>query len=174
MRRYQLGDEGAFRSLFARYGSPIYRYFLHRTGQADLARDCAQTMWLKLHRSRGTYRPPQPVRPWLYTIAANLRIDGVRSRMRSRETLTHDGSLPEPAQAPDPSTAQDDRDEAVRRALMTLPEDARNVIVLHRYHDLGFAEIATLLGQSESAVKVRAHRAYLQLRKTLLAGRSQG
>lgn len=172
MRRYQLGDEVAFRCLFARYGSPIYRYFLHRTGHADLARDCAQTMWLKLHKSRATYRSPQAVRPWLYAIAANLRIDEARARLRSRETLTRDGSLPEPSLLPAQARPEDDRDEAVRRALMTLPDDARNVIVLHRFHDLGFAEIATLLGQSESAVKVRAHRAYLQLRKTLLSGRN--
>lgn len=169
MLRYQQGDEAAFRLIFARYGAAIYRYFFHRTGRDDVASDCAQTTWLNLHRARASYRPGERLRPWLYAIAANLRIDQVRSRLRSREQLTADGDLPEwPTQSGVTSTA--DRDGAVRRALLSLPDDARHIIILHRWHDLGFAEIAAILGQGESAVKVRAHRAYLQLRKLLTDG----
>ncbi len=166
MQRYQEGEEAAFVSLFARYAGPIYRYFLHRTGHPDLALDCAQATWLKLHRARLSYRRNERVRPWLYAIAANLRVDALRAQLRSRETLTADGVLPEqPAPEPD----SDVRDRAVRRVLLQLPDEVRTVVILHRWHDLGFAEIAAMLGQSESAVKVRAHRAYLQLRELLLA-----
>ena len=166
MQRYQQGDEDAFRCLFARYAGPIYRYFLHRTGRADLALDCAQATWLKLHRARQSYRRDERLRPWLYAIAANLRIDALRSQGRSREALTADGVLPElPVEGPD----AEGRERAVRRALLHLPDEVRTIIILHRWHDLGFAEIAAMLGQSEGAVKVRAHRAYLQLRTLLLA-----
>lgn len=169
MLRYQQGDEAAFRQLFARYGAAIYRYFFHRTGRDDVASDCAQSTWLNLHRARASYRPGERLRPWLYAIAANLRIDQVRSRLRSREQLTADGALPD-WPTPSSMTATADRDGAVRRALLSLPDDARHVIILHRWHDLGFAEIAAILGQGESAVKVRAHRVYLQLRKLLTDG----
>ena len=60
---------------------------------------------------------------------------------------------------------------AVRQALLALPDIYRDVILLHRWHDLGFAEIAEILGLTESTVKVRAYRGYLQLRKTLLAAK---
>ena len=166
MRRYQGGDHEAFRLLFARFGGPIYRYFLHRTGEAALAKDCAQKTWLNVHKARASFNPGKRMRPWLYTIAVNLRADEARSRTRSHELLTADGTLPEPV-----SAHQSEWFAAVRQALLALPDIYRDVILLHRWHDLGFAEIAEILGLTESTVKVRAYRGYLQLRKTLLAAK---
>lgn len=167
MRRYVNGDQPAFTALFTRYTRRIYGYLLHCTGNRVLAEDLAQQTWLRLHHARATFRDGSRVAPWIYTIAANLRRDHARGTLRARESLTADGTAPEPTPAATGSAAAPDRAAAVHQALRALPEGSREVIVLHRWHDLGFAEIAQILGTTESAVKVRAHRGYLKLRELL-------
>jgi RNA polymerase sigma-70 factor (ECF subfamily) len=170
MCAHQRGDERAFPLLFQRYGSRIYSYFVHTTSDRALAEDLLQQTFLTVHRARATFRPQARFAPWLYTIAANLRRTSIRTRVRSHIALTADGQLPEPPPAASPAAAAaaaEDRHEAVRQAVAALPESYRDVILLHRWHELGFAEIADVLGTTEGAVKVRAHRGYLQLREAL-------
>lgn len=167
MLRYQRGEEQAFNVLFARYASRIYRFLLHAVGDRAEAEDLTQHSWLHVIRARDTFRPDHRFRPWLYRIATNLYIDAARARARRGEVLTSDGTLPEGA-GHDPQRPE--RHEAVRRALLQLPEGTREVIILHRWHDLSFAEIGEATGISESAAKVRAHRGYLELRGILMAG----
>lgn len=165
MRSYQRGDETAFQVLFQRHGHRIFRYFVHYTGDRAQAEDLLQQTWLQLHRARARFRPDEPFLPWLYTIAANLRRNSARARARSGADLTRDGELPEP---PPPALGDaEGRDLAVRQAVAALPESYRDVILLHRWHELGFAEIARILGTTEGAVKLRAHRGYLCLRELL-------
>lgn len=162
------GDQPAFTALFTRYTQRIYAYLVHCTGNRALAEDLTQQTWLRVHHARATFRDGARVAPWLYTIAANLRRDHARGSIRSRESLTPDGSAPEPRDpGSDPGSDAADQRAAVHRALSALPETYREVIVLHRWHHLGFAEIAAIYGASESAVKVRAHRGYLKLRELL-------
>lgn len=171
MRRYASGNQKAFRELFARYTARVHGYLLHSTFDRALSEDLAQQTWLRLHQARASFRDGARFAPWIYTIAANLRRDHARSRLRAGESLTRDGTLPEPPEPAGRSAAvlgaERDRDESVQRALRELPEDQREVILLHRWHDLGFAEIAEVLETSEGAVKVRAHRGYVKLREIL-------
>lgn len=162
MQRYLDGDMQAFRALFARHTPRVYGFLLHRTGEAALAEDLTQQTWLRVHAARATFRAGARFRPWLYTIAANLR----RDQLRAHPPEDLPGTLPEPPQEEDPDEARARRD-LLRRALLALPEPYRDVIVLHRYHDLGFAEIAEIVGATEGAVKLRAHRGYLMLREQL-------
>jgi RNA polymerase sigma-70 factor (ECF subfamily) len=166
MQRYASGDKQAFVTLFSRYTGRIFGFLFHSTGDRALAEDLAQQTWLRLHHGRATYRPGARFAPWIYTIAANLRRDHARST--GAERLTEDGLLPEPqANGSAQLSSETDRAVAIQKALQSLPEGHREVIVLHCWHDLGFAEIAEILGTSEGAVKVRAHRSYLQLRELL-------
>ena len=168
MRRYVSVDQHAFTALFTRYTGRIYGYLLHCTGNRALAEDLAQQTWLRLHHARATFRDGARVAPWIYTIAANLHRDHARSHRRAGEELTQDGRAPEPSASPSAKGAPElDRAAAVQAALGSLPEGQRDVIVLHRWHDLGFAEIAEILHTSEAAVKVRAHRGYVKLRELL-------
>ena len=166
MRRYVNGDEQAFMTLFGRYTGRIYGYLLHCTGDRVQAEDLAQQTWLRLHHARSRFDAQGRFAPWIYTIAANLRRDHARGSSRASECLTGDGLTPELAAEP-PSELVTERAEAVQRALYSLPAGFREVIVLHRWHELGFAEIAQILGTTEGAVKVRAHRGYLKLRELL-------
>jgi RNA polymerase sigma-70 factor (ECF subfamily) len=167
MRRYQLGDERAFQTLFGRHAGRVYRYLLYRTGSAPLAEDLTQQAFLQLHQARHRFRSGARLAPWLHTIVANLLRDCQRARGRSREELTADGTLPERAAERDEGS---DQAAQVRRLLQELPEEYREVILLHRYLELELSEIAEVLGTTEGAVKQRAYRAYQMIRERLGRG----
>jgi RNA polymerase sigma-70 factor (ECF subfamily) len=166
MRLYCQGERRAFDELFSRYAGKVHGFLLRRVGQKALADDLLQKTWLRVHQARELYNPDEPFAPWLYTVANNIRRDSARAQMRDRAELTREGTLPEPAveiSAP----ASEDPTERVKQALDQLPDSYREVIVLHRWQELSFAEIAKILGSTEGAVKLRAHRGYLALRKAL-------
>jgi len=163
MRRYRDGDERAFEALFTRHAPRVHGFLLRHVGQRALADDLLQSTWLHVHRARNTFRDGERFTPWLYTIANNLRRDEARRDARDRGELSRDGRLPEPA----PAAPDEELQDRVRAALAAIPESYREVIVLHRWHDLGFVEIARMLGTTEGAVKLRAHRGYLALRDEL-------
>jgi RNA polymerase sigma-70 factor (ECF subfamily) len=142
-----------------------------------VADDLLQTTFLKLHRARADFRAGEPVRPWLFSIAARVRLDEYRRRKHPVELLDEEslGHSPDghgagagggaPSAADGVETAE--RAEQVRAALEALPESQRVIVHLHRFEGLTFAQIATALGTTEGAVKLRAFRAYEKLRVTL-------
>jgi RNA polymerase sigma-70 factor, ECF subfamily len=190
MRRYCAGDERAFEALFARHAGRVHAFLVRHVRDRALADDLLQSAWLHVHRARGTFRDGERFTAWLYTIANNLRRDEGRRRARDQAALSRDGKLPEPSAAASAAAGGigggggggaagaaggggsgaaggGELAERVAAALEALPEQYREVIVLHRWHDLGFAEIARMLGTTEGAVKLRAHRGYLALREAL-------
>lgn len=165
MARYvERDDRQAFRTLFDRYAERLTAYFRRAVGPAE-ATDLVQTTFLHLHRARADYQPTRPLRPWLFAIAANVRRDHLRRRVRRQvEAPTSGPEGPDKPIAPDASTASD---RVVRRALGQLSEPHREVLVLRWYADLSYPEIAAALGATHTAIKVRAHRAMAQLRELL-------
>jgi len=165
MARFCEGERRAFEKLFERYRRPI-RTYLSRLVGVGSAEDLAQATFLSVVRARGRFDRNARFRPWLYTIATNAARDHLR---RHRENVTGDGQLP--SEISDPGGGPASRDEgmerAVQRALGQLPEGQRLAIVMHRFQNFSFAEIAQALDLSESAVKVRAHRGYKRLRELL-------
>lgn len=168
MKAYCDGDGRALRELFRRHAPSLTRTMAMHLGSIGDAQDVVQATFLNLHRARFDFRPESRLRPWLYTIAYNLMRDHYRYRARRPEDLT------EPARYDASSSTERGPDaglldEGVRRALARLPENQRDVIVLHWYEGLSFAEIAEIVGAGRSAVKVRAHRGYTRLRELLEA-----
>src|SRR4030095_289411 len=140
MEAYARGDRPSFERLFERWAAKVYGFLVRHTGDRAHSEDLLQQTWLKVHRARATYRAGEPFAPWLYTIANNTRRDAARQRARAREELTADGA---PAEPPPPPRA-DDPGDRVRAALAELPEGTREVIVMHRWQELSFAEIAAV------------------------------
>jgi len=137
------------------------------TGVSADADDLLQATFLRLHRGRRSFRPEMGLRGWLFTIAARVRRDEARRRFRRASGV--DPSQPEELAAPeagDPLVARE-RACAVRAALARLPDSQREVIYLHRFEEMSFAEIGAVLGTSEGAVKLRAFRGYEKLREEL-------
>ncbi len=166
MLAYTNGDAGAFRELFQRYAPVLLRLCTRQVGRPADAQDLVQQTFLQLHRARRDFRADMRLRPWIMTIALNLARDLLRRRGRRPETQVDEAALPAiPASAP--ADAEADIARRVRLALGTLPREQREVIELHWFEQLSFTEIAGIVGATSGAVRVRAHRGYVTLRKSL-------
>jgi RNA polymerase sigma-70 factor (ECF subfamily) len=164
MLAYVRGDTPAFHELFRRYGPPLLRLMRRDLASSIEAEDLVQQAFLQIHRARNDFDPSRSLRPWVYTIALNLKREYLRSRRR-RPTSPLE-TAPEPGvDAPDPEL--EDRARATRRALRALPDAQREVIELHWFDGLSFQEVAAALGITTSAAKVRAHRGYARLKESL-------
>jgi RNA polymerase sigma factor (sigma-70 family) len=172
MRSYAGGDTRAGGGLFARLAPVVRGFFVRSFGSVAVADDLVQATFLKVHRARGDYDPARPVRPWLFTIAARVKMDELRRRFRAGETGAttvelDQAELPAAGEGAEAEVARARVQAAVVAALAALPESQRTVIQLHRYEGLTFVEIAALLGCTPLAVKLRAFRGYETLRARL-------
>lgn len=180
MARYCDGEARAFEELYAGLAPRILGYLRAMVGEQAAAEDLLQLTFMKLHRSRATYvRGANPV-PWLYTIAHRTCIDEMRRRTRSRVRLSQDGELPHEPTVGITGTAEvegsGEDDAAMARglaALASLPYPLRQAVVLIKIHGHSSAEAASIVGTTAGAIKVRAHRGYVALRRRLLGGAAE-
>lgn len=166
MRAYVAGDEAAFRTLFDRYVPQLMRLARRRLDSDEQAREVVQQTFFQLHVARHDFREGARLRPWLFTIAMNLVREHHRRRGRRRETSLEPQlhAAPAPARGP---VESEQRAARLRAALRKLPESQREVVELHWFREMPFAEVAGVVGASEVAVRVRAHRAYRRLEAIL-------
>ena len=169
MEAYVAGDAEAFERLFRALAPSVHAFFVRSVGRGPVAEDLVQTTFLKLHGARRSWRRGERLRPWVFTIAGRVRIDWLRRQGRAEEEEESDDEVADPDARGDPvgGLLAHERAERVRAALDSLAEPRRVVIYLHRFEELGFAEIGRVLGISEGAAKLRAFRAYGQLRSAL-------
>jgi RNA polymerase sigma-70 factor (ECF subfamily) len=174
MERYCDGDTSAFRALYALAAPRLLAYLTCLTRDRPLAEELLQQTFVKLHQARASYlRGADPI-PWLYTIAHRTCLDEIRRSKRSRVKLAREGdSLPEAAATlrGDPEGTEPEFDEEtiaiVLEALERLPEIHRVAVVLTKIQGKSTAEAAEILGTTQGAVKLRAHRGYVMLREML-------
>src|SRR6266849_1082310 len=163
MERYQQADPEAPAALVAALSPALLRFFRGQVASREQADDLLQETWLRIHRVRHTYRPGEPVLPWVYAIARRVRVDGYR---RTRRITMHEivmEVLPErPAQV-------EPRDllPAFDTLVATLPESQREVVTMLKVGGLSLEEVARATSSTVGAVKQKAHRAYERLRKLL-------
>jgi RNA polymerase sigma factor (sigma-70 family) len=166
MVRFCRGDEVAFGVLYDRYAPQLETFLRRLVRDQTLAEDLLQTTFLSFVRARGRYVATAGLRAWIFSIAANAGRDALRRRGARREEalgpeLGDVGGASVPMS--DPPLAR-----AIEEALRQLPEDQREAVLLHKMHGLSFPEVASALGTTVGAAKVRAHRGYQRL-KLLLA-----
>jgi RNA polymerase sigma-70 factor (ECF subfamily) len=166
MAGYQKGDGAAAAALIERVSPALHRFFLAQATSSRHADDLLQETWLRLHQVRHTYRPGEPVLPWLYAIARHIRVDHYRRtrRLESREQQVE--QLPDSGEAPRPTGGPD-----VDAALRQLPDSQREVIVMLKVTGMSLEEVARATASSVGSVKQKAHRAYEKLRELLAGGR---
>jgi RNA polymerase sigma-70 factor (ECF subfamily) len=174
MKRYQRADADSVDELVRRVSPPLLRFFgaLQVGGHADRegAEDLLQECWIKIHRSRHTYRESEPVMPWIYAIAKHTRLDAYRKRrrMEAREVLV--ASLPEGVYQGAPGAGRDAGE--IEHLIADLPESQREALVMLKVSGMSLEEVAKATSSTVGAVKQRAHRAYETLRKAL--GKERG
>jgi RNA polymerase sigma-70 factor, ECF subfamily len=164
MTQYQGADPSALDELVRRISPPLLRYFGASRVVWNDAEDLLQDCWIRIHRSRHTYRSSEPVMPWIYAIARHTRLDAYRKRRRleSREVLV--AKLPEPHQTVPQSAAEP---AALEHLIASLPESQREVIVMLKVAGMSLEEVAKATSSTVGAVKQKAHRAYATLRRAL-------
>ncbi len=167
MRKYQEGESSAAAALIDRISPQVFHFFLAQTRERSSAEDLLQDFWLRVHKARRTYRPGEPLMPWIYGIARRTRIDDYRRRSRIAKHEYQSEQLPEiAAQRSDQGAPYD-----IARALQKLPESQRETILMLKVAGLSLEEVARATGASVGAVKQKAHRGYETLRK-LFGGES--
>jgi RNA polymerase sigma-70 factor (ECF subfamily) len=174
MGRYCDGEVAAFHALYAAVAPRLLGYLIGLVGERAAAEDLLQQTFMKVHEARSVYvRGADPV-PWLYTIAHRTCLDELRRRKRARIQLTEDGTAPEVALAdlsgaPEgaASPEADGLSKITLAALNQLPQNQREALLLTKVQGRTHQEAAAIAGTTAGAIKLRAHRAYVTLRKLL-------
>jgi RNA polymerase sigma-70 factor (ECF subfamily) len=175
MLRVRDGDAASFEVLLRRYRLPLVSYFRRMVRDQGLAEDLAQEVFLRVYKSRERYQPDARFTTWLYRIATNLALNAIRDRRDEVSGSTGDdddgGTILERFVDPQPTVeqrlVQRDRELLIRQAVEGLPENQRVAVILHKYQEVDYRQIAAILSVSESAVKSLLFRAYEALRLRL-------
>ncbi len=174
MERIGAGDHRAFRELVERHQNAIVGTVAKMLGNPSEAEDIAQQVFLRVWRHAKRYRPEAKFTTYLFTITRNLVFNESRRKKRrnevsadEREENSHTLIPADPSQQPDSELLQEELKQAVDKAIASLPEPQRMAVVLRRYEQMPYEEIAKVLELSVSAVKSLLFRARTTLRDSL-------
>jgi RNA polymerase sigma-70 factor (ECF subfamily) len=178
MLRVKTGDESAFAYLVQKYRRPMVGFMYRLCHNPSAAEELAQEVFLRVYRSRTSYEPTAKFTTWLYRIATNLAVNYARDTRHERpeNTLRLDEPDRETGMTPDLAddslTAEEqilrrERLAAIRSKVNALPERQRVAVIMHKYQQMDYREIAGVLKLSESATKSLLFRAYETLREQL-------
>ncbi|MGA8531933.1 MAG: RNA polymerase sigma factor [Acidobacteriaceae bacterium] len=178
MLRVREGDDTGFSFLIEKYRKPIINFMYRMVHNQAVAEELAQEVFLRVYRSRQTYRAEAKFTTWLYRIATNLGVNHARDTKyeRAAQTVYLDQPDPETGTTPDVADdrplaedelVKDERMRAIRKHVMALPERQRTAVLMHKYQGLDYKEIGAVLKLSESATKSLLFRAYQTLRERL-------
>jgi RNA polymerase sigma-70 factor (ECF subfamily) len=177
MLRVRDDDAAAFAELVERFQHRLVAVMYHLIGNADEAEDLAQEVFLRVYRIRKKYRPKAKFSTWLFTIANNLALNALRDRKRRpvlplevqessfsgvKECVAASRDAP-----PAHNLQQQELAAVIRQALDGLNERQRVAIVLNKFEDMNYAEIAEVMALSTKAVKSLLSRSRMKLREAL-------
>jgi RNA polymerase sigma-70 factor (ECF subfamily) len=173
------GDELSFELLLRKYRSPLVNFLYRMVRDRAVAEDLAQEVFLRVYRARQEYAPSAKFTTWMFRIATNLALNSVRDNRHRQMEISMDQTLEtgedeqRALEVPDrsPSVEQElvarCRADLIMKAIHSLPEKQRAAVLLHKYQELDYDEIARVLECSESALKSLLFRAYETLRVEL-------
>jgi RNA polymerase sigma-70 factor, ECF subfamily len=178
MLRVAAGDDSAFNYLAEKYHRPIIHFLFRMVRNQAIVEELAQEVFLRVYRSRESYRAEAKFSTWLYRIATNLAVNHARDTKNERSARTVYLDAPDAETGTTPDVADDEptaeqnllraeRMKAIRAHVMALPERQRMAVLMHKYQGMDYREIGEVLKQSESATKSLLFRAYQTLRDKL-------
>jgi RNA polymerase sigma-70 factor, ECF subfamily len=171
------GDEASFDFLLRKYRSPLVNFLFRMVRDQATAEDLAQEVFLRVYRARHKYNPSAKFTTWLFRIATNLALNSIRDRRYQKLESSIDAPAEDEDSAPrelpgremriDEHMIERDRAQFIQRAIASLPEKQRVAVLLHKYEEMDYGEIAGILECSEGALKSSLFRAYETLRVQL-------
>lgn len=167
----------ALKSLIDEHKSRVAAGVARMAGPGFDAEEITHEVFVRVWKSAARYEPSARFTTWIFTIARNLVLNEIRYRTRhptvSRDALSEDGSsiveesAAELGARPDSALLANELEEAIDRALQSLPENQRTAVIMRRYEELTYEEIAAMLEVSVSSVKSLLFRARTTLREAL-------
>ncbi|MFT4113826.1 MAG: sigma-70 family RNA polymerase sigma factor [Silvibacterium sp.] len=178
MLRVREGDDSGFDYLIHKYHKPMIHFMFRMVHNQAVAEELAQEVFLRVYRSRQSYRAEAKFTTWLYRIATNLGVNYARDTKyeRAAQNVYLDQPDPETGTTPDVADltasveqelVKDEKMRAIRQHVLALPERQRNAVLMHKYQGLDYKQIGEILKLSESATKSLLFRAYQTLREKL-------
>ena len=178
MLELRSGNMAAFDVLLQKYRKPIVHFMFRMVHNQAVAEELAQEVFLRVYRSRETYRAEARFSTWLYRIATNLGVNHARDTRHERsastvyldETDAETGTTPDVADSTPSAEAnllRRERMNAIRQHVMSLPERQQTAVLMHKYEGMDYKQIGEVLKLSESATKSLLFRAYQTLREKL-------
>ncbi len=178
MLELSAGNMAAFDVLIQKYRKPIIHFMYRMVRNESVAEELAQEVFLRVYRSRETYRAEARFSTWLYRIATNLGVNHARDTKHERtastvyldETDSETGTTPDVADttpSAESGLLRNERMAAIREHVMALPERQRMAVLMHKYEGMDYKQIGDVLKLSESATKSLLFRAYQTLREKL-------
>ncbi|HEY3938795.1 MAG TPA: RNA polymerase sigma factor [Bryobacteraceae bacterium] len=164
MKLVQAGDTAQLAVLFERYHLPLFRYLLCLTRNRELSEDLVQEVFFRVIKYARTFDPRQTFPAWLYGMARNAWFDQQHKR-RGELSGTELDEIRSPEPMPEEMITHKQDMAFLQQALLKLPDEKREVLVLSRFHDLRYEDIARILQCEVGAVKVRVYRALKELRE---------
>ncbi|HXX45416.1 MAG TPA: sigma-70 family RNA polymerase sigma factor [Candidatus Acidoferrales bacterium] len=172
------GDDASFDFLLVKYRSPLVNFLYRMVRDTATAEDLAQEVFLRVYRARKQYTPSAKFTTWLFRIATNVALNSVRDNRHQKMEVSLDApvgseedsaprELPAREMRIDEHLLEQDRVAFIQRAIASLPEKQRAAVLLHKYEELDYAEIAIILDCTEAALKSLLFRAYESLRVQL-------
>jgi RNA polymerase sigma-70 factor, ECF subfamily len=172
------GDEAGYNYLVTKYHRQIIHFLFRMVHNEAIAEELAQEVFLRVYRSRESYRAEAKFSTWLYRIATNLAVNHARDTKHERTAQTLELDAPDAESGTTPEVADDDpnveqtmlREErmaAIRAQVAALPERQRMAVLMHKYQEMDYRQIGEVLKLSESATKSLLFRAYQTLRERL-------
>jgi RNA polymerase sigma-70 factor (ECF subfamily) len=178
LNRYVAGDKEAFREIVTRYKDPLYAFLRRFLNQQQLVEEAFQETFLQLYKSRKTFEKGRPLRPWLFTIAANKARDVLRKQQR-QETVSI-GTMAESSElsvddvvnslksyeiTPYDETEKAERSENVRKIIFEMPANLREILILAYFEQFSYKQMADILSIPIGTVKSRLHTAIVVFTK---------
>lgn len=175
MLRVRSGDQASFALLLEKHRNPVVHFLYRMVQNQAVAEELAQEVFLRVYRSRESYEPTAKFTTWLYRITTHLALNYVRDKRHDKlhDSLDESQDDAAPRQLADRVPNVEEgllRQSAlaeIRAAIDGLPEKQRSAVLMHKYQEMEYAQIAGVLGCSESAVKSLLFRAYETLRHRL-------
>ena len=165
MLRYKDGDTAAFEVLYRRHNDALYRYLLRLCRHPENADDIFQEVWGKIIKAADRYRPTAKFTTYLYRVAHNCFIDYLRRNKRHTHVGDYDADAqPNPGESPETVTERSLARERLQVALQDLPDEQRDVFLLHEEAGLNLDEIASVTGSNRETAKSRLRYAVNKLR----------
>ncbi len=175
MLRVRDGCSSSYAALLERHRNPVIHYVFRMVQNQAIAEELAQEVFLRVYRSRQKYEPSAKFTTWLFRIATNLAFNWLRDeRSRKSQESLNDGltagatiNLKDRRPSVESVLVHNVKLNAVREAIGSLPEKQRAAVLMHKYEEMEYSQIAKVLGCSDSAVKSLIFRAYESLREKL-------